>query len=201
MNSQNVLPQQEGRSERQVDGRERECVGRCATGCGGRVPSRSSGGIAAGDFLAIEKGDEAAVVLHPEAGRVGFAERHLEWDAQLGPAPISLLARTRTHFDTGRGSQADLRATVGVYGRAGLFVALFGQTTWATDEWVRSYYGAGDGGLLFTALGIEGAYDLNRRWVLLASAHARRLHGDAASSPITEEKTNVFASAAIAYRF
>ena len=122
-------------------------------------------------------------------------------DTQLGPAPISLLARTRTHFDTDRGSQADLRATVGVYGRAGLFVALFGQATWATDEWVRSYYGAGDGGLLFTALGIEGAYDLSRRWVLLASAHARRLHGDAASSPITEEKTNVFASAAIAYRF
>ena len=126
---------------------------------------------------------------------------HIEWDTNVGPAPISLLARTRTHFDTDRGSQADLRATAGVYGRAGLFVALFGQATWATDDWVLSYYGAGNGGLLFTALGVEGAYDLNRRWVLLASAHARRLHGDAASSPITEDKTNLFASAAVAYRF
>jgi outer membrane scaffolding protein for murein synthesis (MipA/OmpV family) len=29
----------------------------------------------------------------------------------------------------------------------------------------------------------------------------RRLHGDAATSPITEEKTNYFASAGVAYRF
>lgn len=150
----------------------------------------------AGAQLAFEEGNDRTDL---DAGASWGL--HLEWDTQIGPAPISLLARTRTHFDTDRGSQADLRATVGVYGRAGLFVALFGQATWATDEWVRSYYGAGDGGLLFTALGIEGAYDLSRRWVLLASAHARRLHGDAASSPITEEKTNVFASAAIAYRF
>jgi outer membrane scaffolding protein for murein synthesis (MipA/OmpV family) len=150
----------------------------------------------AGAQLAFEEGNDRTD-LDPGASW-GL---HLEWDTQLGPAPVSLLARTRTHFDTDRGSQADLRATVGVYGRSGLFVALFGQGTWASDEWVRSYYGAGGGGLLFTAFGVEGAYDLNRRWVLLASAHARRLHGDAASSPITEEKTNLFVSAGAAYRF
>jgi outer membrane scaffolding protein for murein synthesis (MipA/OmpV family) len=48
---------------------------------------------------------------------------------------------------------------------------------------------------------VEGAYDLSRQWVMLASTHVRRLHGDAASSPITEEKTNYYASVGLAYRF
>jgi outer membrane scaffolding protein for murein synthesis (MipA/OmpV family) len=37
--------------------------------------------------------------------------------------------------------------------------------------------------------------------VAVASVSLRRLHGDAASSPITEEKTNAFVSAGAAYRF
>ena len=150
----------------------------------------------AGAQLAFEEGNDRTD-LDPGASW-GL---HLEWDTRVGPAPISLLARTRTHFDSDHGSQGDLRATIGVYGKQGLLIAVFGQATWASDEWVRSYYTTGDGGLLFTALGVEGAYDLSRRWVLVASLHARRLHGDAASSPITEEKTNYFASAAVAYRF
>ena len=153
-------------------------------------------GLSLGAQLAYEEGNDRTG-LDPGAS---FGV-HLEWDTKLGPAPVTILARGRNHFDTDRGAQTDLRATVGVYGRQGLFIALFGQATWATSEWVRSYYTTGDGGLLFTALGVEGAYDLSRRWVLLGSLHARRLHGDAASSPITEEKTNYFASAAIAYRF
>lgn len=77
----------------------------------------------------------------------------------------------------------------------------YGQATWASDAWVASYYGSGSGGLLDTAVGVEGAYDLSRQWVLLASAHGRRLHGDAAASPITERRTNTYASAGLAYRF
>jgi outer membrane scaffolding protein for murein synthesis (MipA/OmpV family) len=150
----------------------------------------------AGAQLAFEEGNDRTD-LDPGAS-YGL---HLEWDTQLGPAPISLLARTRTHFDSERGTQADLRATAGVYGASGVLVAVFAQATWASDEWIRSYYGAGGGGLLFTALGVESAYDLSRQWVLLASVHARRLQGDAASSPITEEKTNYFASVGVAYRF
>ena len=126
---------------------------------------------------------------------------HLEWDTNIGPAPVTILARGRNHFHSDHGAQTDLRATVGVYGDRGLFIAVFGQLTWATDEWVRSYYGSGDGGLLYSAFGVEGAYDLSPRWVLAWSVHARLLHGDAASSPITDEKTNYFFSAGIAYRF
>lgn len=126
---------------------------------------------------------------------------HMEWDTHIGPAPINLLARTRFHFDSDNGSQTDLRASVGVYGSERLGVGVFGQATWGSSDWVRSYYGAGDGGLLFTALGVEGIYELGRHWLLIASAHARFLQGDAASSPITEERTNYFASVGVAYRF
>jgi outer membrane scaffolding protein for murein synthesis (MipA/OmpV family) len=150
----------------------------------------------AGAQLAFEEGNDRTD-LDPGAS-YGL---HLEWDTRVGPAPISLLARTRHHFDSDLGTQADFRASVGVYGEHSLLVALYGQATWASDEWVSSYYGTGSGGLLFTAIGVEGAYDLSRQWVLLASLHRRQLHGDAATSPITERKENVFASAALAYRF
>ena len=126
---------------------------------------------------------------------------HMEWDTHIGRAPINLLARTRFHFDSDNGSQTDLRASVGVYGSERLGVGVFGQATWGSSDRVRSYYGAGDSGLLFTALGVEGIYGLDRHWLLIASAHARFLQGDAASSPITEERTNYFASVGVAYRF
>jgi MipA family protein len=153
-------------------------------------------GLNLGVQLAFEEGNDRTG-LDPGAS-LGL---HAEWDTKVGPAPLSVLFRTRHHLDSDRGNQADLRATVGVYGGHGALVAVFGQATWASDEWVRSYYSTGEGGLLFTALGVEGAYDLSSRWVLAWSLHGRRLHGDAASSPITERKTNIFASAALAYRF
>jgi len=153
-------------------------------------------GFFAGAQLAYEEGNDRTG-LDPGAS----AGIHLEWDTKAGPAPVNLLARTRFHLDSDRGAQTDLRGTVGVYGRHGLLVGVYAQATWASDEWVRSYYTTGDGGLLFTALGAEGAYDLSRKWVLFASVQLRRLQGDAATSPITEERTNYFASLALAYRF
>jgi outer membrane scaffolding protein for murein synthesis (MipA/OmpV family) len=149
-----------------------------------------------GAQLAFEEGNDRTDL---DAG--GSWGLHVEWDTRIGPAPVSLLARTRTHFDTERGSQADLRASVGVYGSRGLYVFLFTQGTWASGEWVRSYYATEGGGLLYSALGVEAAYDLSPRWVLLGSAHGRQLHGHAATSPITEEQTNYFASIGLAYRF
>ena len=153
-------------------------------------------GLNLGGQLAFEEGNDRTG-LDPGAS-LGL---HAEWDTKVGPAPLSVLFRTRHHLDSDRGSQADLRTTVGVYGGRGMLVAVFAQATWATDEWVRSYYSTGEGGLLFTALGVEGAYDVARRWVLVWSVHGRRLHGDAASSPITERKTNYFLSTGLAYRF
>jgi outer membrane scaffolding protein for murein synthesis (MipA/OmpV family) len=153
-------------------------------------------GLTAGVQLAYEGGNDRTDV--DWGASIGA---HLEWDTKIGPAPLNVLGRVRYHLDGDLGTQADLRSTVGVYGRGGLLAGVFVQATWATDEWVRSYYTTGSGGLLFTQAGIEGAYNLSRRWVMLASVSVRRLHGDAASSPITEDKTNYYASAGLTYRF
>lgn len=153
-------------------------------------------GFAAGAQLAYEAGNDRTGV-DPGAS-YGL---HLEWDTKLGPAPFNALARSRIHFDSDRGSQTDLRATVGVWGRGGLLAGVFGQATWASDKWIRSYYGVGDGGLWFTSLGLLASYDVTRQWVVVASVERRRLHDNAARSPITEDKTNYYASAGLAYRF
>lgn len=171
--------------------------------------ARTTQGILEGGArFALARGLDAGVQLAYEAGNdrtdvdpgasIGV---HLEWDTKVGPAPVNVLGRVRHHLDSDLGTQFDLRAAVGVYGSGALKAWVFGQATWATDEWVRSYYTTGDGGLLFTAAGVEGAYDLSRHWVALASVSLRRLHGDAATSPITEDKTNYYASAGVAYRF
>jgi len=153
-------------------------------------------GWVAGAQLAYEAGNDRTDV-DPGAS-YGL---HLEWDTKVGPAPVNVLARTRHHIDGDLGTQADLRGTVGVYGSGGLLVGLFAQATWASDKWIRSYYGAGDGGLWFTALGTEAAYDLTPKWVIVGSASVRRLHGDAATSPITEDKTHYYVSVGLAHRF
>jgi len=153
-------------------------------------------GLVAGAQLAYEGGNDRTDV-DPGAS-VGV---HLEWDTRVGPAPVNVLGRLRHHLDNDLGTQLDLRAAVGVYGSRALKAWVFGQATWATDEWVRSYYTTGDGGLLFTMAGVEGAYEVSRQWVALASLSLRRLQGDAASSPITEDKTNYYASVGVAYRF
>jgi outer membrane scaffolding protein for murein synthesis (MipA/OmpV family) len=153
-------------------------------------------GLAAGVQIAYEEENDRTG-LDPGAS-YGV---HMEWDTHLGPAPINLLARARFHFDSDNGSQTDLRASVGVYGTERLGVGVFGQATWGSSDWVRAYYGADGSGLLYTALGVEGNYELGRHWLLIASAHARFLQDDAASSPITEERTSYYASAGVAYRF
>jgi outer membrane scaffolding protein for murein synthesis (MipA/OmpV family) len=127
---------------------------------------------------------------------------HLEWDTKIGPAPVSLLGRWRQSLESDRGAQADLRFNVGVYGSRGIILALYAQATWANAKSVRSFYLVdSDGGLLHTSLGALGSYDLSRHWMLVGGLQWRRLHGDAAASPLVEEKSSYYANAGVAYRF
>ena len=126
---------------------------------------------------------------------------HLEWDTYIGPAPFNLLARWRRNFDADRGAQADLRATIGVYGEHGIKAGVFTQATWADSKSTRTYYGTSGSGLLFVAAGVEGGYDLSRHWLIVSTLEGRRLQGDAASSPLAERRTGWYFSAGVAYRF
>lgn len=182
--------------------------------------ARTTQGILEGGArLRLAPGWDAGVQLAYEAGRqksessrlraldvadlgwTASAGLHLETDRKLGPMPLNLLARSRHSLDTDRGHQLDLRATGGVYASGALQAGVFAQATWASSSYVRTFYTSGDGGLLFTAAGLLGSYELRREWLALGSVELRRLHGDAARSPITEKRDNYYASASLAYRF
>lgn len=169
--------------------------------------ARSTQGILEGGArFAMASGLEGGVQLAYEQGpRDGDAGAslgvHLELDTALGPVPLNFLARTRTQLDTDRGSQADIRLTLGLYEGGGLRAGVFGQATWAGEKHMQAYYGVGDAGLLFTSVGLLGSYDLARHWVALASAELRRLGDEPARSAFVQDRTNHYLSAGIAYRF
>lgn len=151
-------------------------------------------GLDGGVQLAYEQG--------PRDGDPGASlGLHLELDTKIGPAPLNLLGRTRTQLDSDRGSQADLRVTLGLYGSRGLQLGVFGQGTWASEKHMQAYYGAGDAGLLFTSVGLLGSYDLARRWVAVASAELRRLGSEPARSALVQDRAGHYLSAGLAYRF
>jgi len=140
---------------------------------------------------------------------------HAEWDRNLGPMPITLLARARQFADTDRGAQADLRFTAGVLGWGALSAALFLQGTWASAKSNQSYYGvtpdvsantglpayAPGGGLLYVTGGLLYGVELGKTWMIVGNLEARRLQGAAARSPLVEQPTSRYASASLAYRF
>jgi outer membrane scaffolding protein for murein synthesis (MipA/OmpV family) len=140
---------------------------------------------------------------------------HLEWDHKVGPMPIALLARVRQNSDAGRGAQADLRLSAGVF-HSGFFSAgAFAQATWANAQSTGSFYGitqqqsAATGlpafnaasGLLFASYGLLWSAELSPHWIAVGNLESRHLYGDAARSPLAERSSNYYASAGIAYRF
>ena len=165
-------------------------------------------GLDAGVQLAYEEGRKSSEsdllesLNLPDLDPGGSLGAHIEWDFMLGPAPSSLLARWRQHLDSERGAQADFRFNIALYGSRGFFVALYAQATWADAESIRSFYLVDAGsGLLHTSAGTLASYDLSRHWQLVAGLQLRRLHGDAAQSPIVEDKSSLYANAGVAYRF
>jgi outer membrane scaffolding protein for murein synthesis (MipA/OmpV family) len=168
--------------------------------------ARTTQGILEGGArVRLAQGWHAGAQLAYEAGREGLDWRvsaglHVETDRAIGPMPLNLLARTRHALDSDRGVQADVRLTAGVYASGPLQAGVFTQATWASGKYVSTFYTSGSGGLLFTSLGALGSYDVARRWMALASVELRRLHDDAARSPITETRDNYYASVGLAYR-
>jgi outer membrane scaffolding protein for murein synthesis (MipA/OmpV family) len=180
----------------------------------------TQGVLEGGARWALTRGVDAGVQLVYEEGRktsesdllrsLGLADvdpgvsvgAHVEWDFKIGPAPLGLLARVRQHTDSDRGGQADLRLNVGLVGSGGVFLGAFAQTTWANSKSVDSFYAINNAGsgLLHSSLGLLGSYDFSRHWTAVAGAQARRLHGDAARSPIVESDSSYYVNVGLAYR-
>ena len=166
-------------------------------------------GVYAGVQLAYEEGRKTSEssllqslnLLNVDPGvSVGA---HVDWDFKIGPAPVNVLGRVRQNTDADRGAQADLRLNVGLHASGGLIFTTYAQATWASSKSIESFYAINnaDSGLLHTSIGLLGSYDLSRHWSAVAGVQGRRLHGDAALSPIVETKSGYSANAGLAYRF
>lgn len=136
-------------------------------------------------------------------------------DWKLGAVPLNALVRVRKDVDSENGAQADLRAAVGVLDWHGARAGVFGQFTWTDGKYTRRFFGitpsqaattglpaydAGAGAHYFR-LGLLGDVSIARHWVGLWTVAWQGLQGDAANSPITQERNNWTANAGIAYRF
>jgi len=125
----------------------------------------------------------------------------LEKDVKLGPVPFFFLGRVRKHLDTEHGTQADFRVTMGIYGENRIAAGIYGQATWASSKFTQAYYGIDEPGLLYTALGFLGSYDLSRSWSLVGGVDARWLSSDMLRSPYVERRSGYYANAGLGYRY
>ena len=123
------------------------------------------------------------------------------WVGKLGPAPLYSVFRLRQFLSNGSGWEADARITVGIYEGHGLAAGIYGQATWANEKVFNTYYAVNDSGLLFSALGLLGAYDLGDRWLLLFNVEERRLGDAAVPSPYVARRSSPYGSLSLAYKF
>jgi len=179
-------------------------------------------GIAAGLQLSYDEGRESSESaflrehnFNDDLDAGASLGAHLEWDTQVGTAPVGLLLRYRRSLESDRGTLVDLRLNVGVYGSGGTTLVLFTEAIWGSSAANDSFYGitpeqsAASGfaayqpgsGLRNITLGVIGGYDLSRHWTLVGSVQERWLQGDVAKSPLVEKKGSTYANAGIAYRF
>jgi outer membrane protein len=178
-------------------------------------------GLNVGAQLAYEPGRQSGESAFLESRNVADVKRgasiglHAEWDTRFGPVPVTLLGRVRRNIDADLGTQADLRASVGVFQRGRFAAGVFGQAIWADAKATQAYYGIGaqqsvvtglrayqpGSGLLNTSVGLLWSVEIDPKWVVVGSLERRRLRGDAAGSPLTERRSNNYVSAGAAYRF
>jgi outer membrane scaffolding protein for murein synthesis (MipA/OmpV family) len=178
-------------------------------------------GLHLGAQLAYEQGRRTSESDFLEARNVPTLDAgaslgaHVEWDRDFGRVPVNALVRVRQHLDTDQGLKADLRSTVGLVKTERLRGGVFGQLTWSSEKSMRSYFGITPqesaltglpayqpgAGLRFVSVGVLGAYDLARHWVIVGSAEAHFLQEGAKDSPLTQDDTNLYGYIGLAYRF
>ena len=140
---------------------------------------------------------------------------HAEGDWKIGAMPLNALIRFRQNIDSDQGAQADLRLTAGIFSKGGVDAGVFGQLTWGNGNSTQRYFGLtpqqsavtglpaydAGAGLRYVQLGLLGAVNLSAHWLIPWGATVQRLQGDAADSPIVQDRTNWYINAGIAYRF
>jgi len=182
---------------------------------------RLNNGFSLGSQLAVELGrnsDDSVFLQQLKMRDINYGVSlgvHLEHSTHIGPAPLNTLIRLRQRSGSERGALADIRVELGVFGTDTLGLQTYLQATWANQQAMMSDFGikpanaayvdipaySPDAGIRDTVIGLAGKIDLNRDWMVVSAIEHKQLRGDAAVSPITEQKnTNTFTLGTI-YRF
>jgi len=164
--------------------------------------------LGTGVNLIAERQLRVGISVMPDLGRAGDAARHL---GQIGPAaeakvfaetysgPIGFLAGVRHQLGGSDGTLIDAGVMTHLPPLPGLFVSATAMLTWADGQSMRSYFGApaaGPGlrsftpgaGLREASLFAMAFHGFDDHWGVQAMARVSRLLGDAAASPITEQR-------------
>lgn len=174
-----------------------------------------------GVLLAYEAGRRASDV--DSLARLGVADladgvsygAFVEWIGAIGPAPISTVLRVRLHGDADRGSQADLRVTVGLAQTERLRLGGFGQLTWADSLSMDASFGVGGtlatasglrpyaagAGLRQASAGVLGTWRLTPTWGLAGLVEARALGSSPVGSPLVTRRGGAAAVFGVTYAF
>lgn len=133
------------------------------------------------------------------------------------PGDFSLGAAYYQALHSGYGGVAEFRASYLAWSKAGTSFRVGANTEWASGDSMKTFFGvkgheaAASGGRLsrynpssgFKSASIFGTMtqSLSQNWDLVGVLGFKRLLGDAADSPIVEDKTSVFGSVGVTYSF
>jgi MipA family protein len=115
------------------------------------------------------------------------------------------------------GLTIDAGASYSLMRRPPWIIGLTGSVQWANSSYSQSAFGITPGqaamsttgltpytaksGISEVGVGINATYLIDRRWSVTAVISTGRLQGDAASSPITSQRNQVFGLGALTYQF
>lgn len=164
--------------------------------------------VRVGVMLAFEPGRRASDV--DSLARLGVPDLSagvsygplVEWIGSVGPAPVSTLVRLRLHADADRGSQADLRVTVGLARTDRLLLGGFGHLTWADTLSMNASFGVdaalsarsglrahdAGGGLRQASAGLLGTWRFTPTWAAVGVVEARALGSSPRASPLVTRR-------------
>lgn len=137
--------------------------------------------------------------------------------AEWRPGRYSLGAAYRQAAHKGYGGVVELRASYAVWQDRANSLRVGVGTEWANRRAMRTWFGvspeqaarsdyglapySASSGFKSAALFASWMHRIDERWSAVASVGVNRLLGDAADSPLTARKTNVYGSVGVAYAF
>ena len=131
----------------------------------------------------------------------------------MAAGPVQFLADVRHQLGGADGTQIDGGVLAGAPALPGIFVTASATLTWADGQYMRSYFASAGGlapiqgrpfapgaGLRDATLSLTAFHRFDEHWGAQALARASLLLGDAAASPVTEQRLQPVVGGFVSYK-